>query len=103
MATRTVTVCDICGTVLDMSQHMVMRSVVGSSYDGHRNEDDTALVDLCPEHFRAMRAAVDLVAGVHDHGARRIFNREQAEAVIVLLVQRWGNALATIPSVEGAA
>ena len=52
MATRTVTVCDICDRVLDVTQHMKMSSIVGSSYDGHRNEDDAVTIDQCPQHHQ---------------------------------------------------
>lgn len=102
MATRTVTVCDICDRVLDVTQHMKMSSIVGSTYDGHRNEDDAVTIDLCPQHHRALEAVMDTVAGVNSHGTQRVFDRDTAKAVLVLAVRHWGHALASIPVREEA-
>jgi hypothetical protein len=102
MAKRTVTVCDICGAILE-EPCLLGPVVVGSTNDGHRNEEDTAAVELCHEHYRKLRAAVDVVAGVDAHGTTRTFGRDQAEAVIVLLVRRWGAVLQTIETAGGKA
>lgn len=102
MAKRTVTVCDICGAILE-EPCLLGPVVVGSTWDGHRNEEDTATVELCQEHHRRLRAAVDDVAGIHAHGTTRNFKRAQAEAVIVLLVRRWGAVLQTIETAGGQA
>ncbi len=103
MATRTVTVCDICGAILEASQRMSTgQIVVGSSYDGHRSEDDVVMLDLCPKHHRELEAVVDTVAGVNSHGSQRVFDRDTARAVLVLAVWHWGHALASIPVREEA-
>lgn len=103
MAKRTVTVCDICGVVLGPDACRIGPVVVGHSFDGHRNEEDTVSLDLCPEHYRRVSAAVDHVAGVDTHGTTRTFERAQAEAVIVLLVRLWGTVLQTIETAGGQA
>lgn len=100
MAKRTVTVCDICGAVLEDPQ-VFGPFVVGHTFDGHRNEEDTASLELCPEHYRKIRAAVDVVSGVDAHGSTRNFKRDHAQAVIVLLVRRWGAVLQTIETAGG--
>ena len=102
MATCTVTVCDICGTVLDKTTHMRMGPViVGSTYDGHRNYDDRAQIDLCPQHFRIVDAMLSKVAGDNAHGTTRVFDRDMALAVIILIVRDFGQTLA-VPTVEKA-
>ena len=96
MAKRTVTVCDICGAILGDDACRIGPVVVGHSFDGHRNDEDTATVDLCPEHYRAVASLVDSVTGRDAHDTTRLFNRAQAEAVVLLVVCRWGKLLKSI-------
>ena len=81
---KTVTICDRCKKECDPT---LRRQIdVGSSYDGHRNERDIVLIELCKDCSDWWHYIHDALTGEF-MGSNRPFTNEQADQALAIICE----------------
>jgi len=86
MGKKTVTVCDVCGKILENDHCTFGPIAVGRNYNGEHPEDEVIILDLCPNHDRLLRGALHNITKEKTQGISRAFRKDHAEAVLALLI-----------------
>jgi hypothetical protein len=84
MATREITVCDVCGKEIFGSELHVIKVNIGHSSDGHRNSDDYEHLDLCTEHCNQMQWDIDKITRKHAQAYSHVNEQQAAIAWVII-------------------
>lgn len=79
---KTITICDRCQ--IECGPTLRRQIDVGSSFDGHRNERDILLIELCPDCQIWWTNNINALTG--KNGSHRPFTTEQAEQALAIII-----------------
>lgn len=85
MGTKEVKYCDVCNDQNDSFVHL--QDVIGTSYDGHKNEEEVIYIDLCKRCYTKLSWLIQKINGTHNRNFSPYYDKHTVEKILYVLIK----------------